>query len=333
MDPRHLELLRLFAEYGSLAAVADLTRRSPSAVSQQVRVAERAFGTRLLESAGRGLRLTPAGAVLAQAGADLAVATEKAEAQWDAFRGSPSGLVRVAALTSAGAFLFGPLLAEFESTPVIVELHDIDVAETSYAQLTAEFDIVIAHSLTGPVPAGAEDLRSVPLVREPIDVAMRSDHRLAADQGPLHPADVADEEWIGVPIGYPFDTVLQAIASIAGHELRVAQRLRDNRLVESILTAGERLALLPRFTTPVGASGIVLRKIAGVESERWITALSSPHRAERLAVRTVIEALQRIASDVAAAHAAPAWADADQRQSQPQLPEALRTMKHTSHMP
>lgn len=304
MDLRHLELLRLFAEYGSLAAVADVTHRSPSAVSQQVRAAERSFGTRLLEPAGRGLRLTPAGAALARAGADLAVAREKAQSDWDAFRGSPSGTVSVAALTSAGAFLFGRLLAELGPTDVHVELHDIDVAETSYADLASEFDIVVAHSLVGPVPAGADGLHSTPLVREPLDVAMARRHRLAAVRGPLRPEDVADEAWIGVPIGYPFDTVLRSISAAAGRELRVTQRLRDNRLVESIVAMSDRLALLPRFTTPVGMSGVVLRPLDGVESRRWITALSSRHRAERRAVRAVTDALTRIAADVGLRHQA-----------------------------
>ena len=49
MELRHLELLRKLADRGTVTAVADATYRPPSAVSQQLRSAERAFGTRLVE--------------------------------------------------------------------------------------------------------------------------------------------------------------------------------------------------------------------------------------------------------------------------------------------
>ncbi|WP_349827871.1 LysR family transcriptional regulator [Brevibacterium litoralis] len=300
MDTRHLELLRLFAEYGSITAVAEVTHRTPSAVSQQVRTAERAFDTRLLEPAGRGLRLTPAGQVLAAGGDHLAVALEQVRARWDAFRTGPRGTVSIAALTSAATFLYAPLLRRFAGTGVDLALHDVDVAEASYADLTREFDIVVGHSLSGPSPADSPDLQVVPLVREPLDVAMAPGHRLAG-RATVTPEDVADEAWIGVPEDFPFDTVLRSIAGAVGRDLRVVQRLRDNHLIESLVAAGSHLAVLPRFTTPE-TDAVVLRPLTGVEARRFVTALCRPHRAQRLAVRAVLDALGEIAEDVAAAH-------------------------------
>ncbi|NUL46227.1 LysR family transcriptional regulator [Cellulosimicrobium funkei] len=298
MDMRHLDLLRLFAEHGSVTAVAATTHRTPSAVSQQLRTAERAFGTRLLEPAGRGLRLTPAGQVLAAGGEHLAVAVEQVRAQWDSFRSGPHGTVTVAALASAATFLYAPLLERFSGTGVELDLHDVDVKETSYAHLTREFDIVVGHSLSGPSPAGSDGLHLVPLVREPLDIAMAPDHRLAAHTE-ITPDDVADEAWIGVPEDYPFDTVLRSLAQAVGRDLCVVQRLRDNRLIEALVGTSDRLAILPRFTTPAPGR-IVLRPLVGVETSRFITALCRPHRAERLAVRAVLDAFRDIAMDVSA---------------------------------
>ncbi|WP_105565134.1 LysR family transcriptional regulator [Microbacterium halophytorum] len=297
MDPRHLELLRLFAAYGSVTAVADVTHRTPSAVSQQLRAAERALGAELLEPSGRGLRLTPAGEVLAAGGERVAVALEQVGAEWDAFRSGPSGPVSVAAFPSAGVFLLAPLVSRFADSGVELSLDDADVAESSYAELTREYDIVIGHSLTGPTPTGGEGLHVVPLAREPLDVAMAPGHRLAA-LGEVSPRDVADEAWIGVPPGYPFDTVLQAIALALGRDLRVEQRLRDNRLIEALVAGGDQLAVLPRFTTP-DAGTVVLRPLAEIEPRRYITALCQPHRAERLAVRSVLDELRRIGAEAA----------------------------------
>ena len=44
MDVRHLDLLRELRDRGTLAAVAAATHRTPSAVSQQLRTAERESG-------------------------------------------------------------------------------------------------------------------------------------------------------------------------------------------------------------------------------------------------------------------------------------------------
>ncbi|MFD6136799.1 LysR family transcriptional regulator, partial [Isoptericola sp. NPDC060257] len=97
MDVRHLELLRELADRGSVTAVARATHRTPSAVSQQLRTAQRELRTPLVEPSGRGLRLTDAGRLLAEGGASVAAALAQVQARWDEFQGEPSGTVTVAA--------------------------------------------------------------------------------------------------------------------------------------------------------------------------------------------------------------------------------------------
>ena len=53
MDVRHLVLLRELAERGSVHDVAAAMHRTPSAVSQQLRTAQRDFGILLVEPDGR----------------------------------------------------------------------------------------------------------------------------------------------------------------------------------------------------------------------------------------------------------------------------------------
>ncbi|MBL7626372.1 LysR family transcriptional regulator, partial [Frankia sp. CN6] len=95
MDVRHLELLSELAARGSVTAVAAATHRTPSAVSQQLRTARREFGVPLVEPRGRGIRLTEAGRLLAEAGRDVARVLAEVQARFDEFRGEPAGLVRV----------------------------------------------------------------------------------------------------------------------------------------------------------------------------------------------------------------------------------------------
>ncbi|WP_304451609.1 LysR family transcriptional regulator [Nocardiopsis sp. YSL2] len=300
MDIRHLELLRELAERGSVTAVAQATYRTPSAVSQQLKTAQREFGAELVEPSGRGLRLTEAGRVLADGGATVATAVERARARWDAFRGEPTGTVAVAALPSAATFLFPEVLRELADTAITLRCADVDLAEVEFADLAADHDIVVAHSLTSVRPAGAEGLTVLPLAREPLDIAMAADHPLA-ERASVSPEDLVDCEWIGVPEGYPFDTVLRMIEQVTGRELRVVQRLVDNRLIEALVASGGQVAVLPRFTTPTTApagGGMVLRALTGLPSARHVSAVLRPDKAERLAVQRVLRSFERVGAQV-----------------------------------
>ncbi|MEN3120974.1 MULTISPECIES: LysR family transcriptional regulator [Janibacter] len=285
MDIRHLELLRDLRERGSLAAVAAATHRTPSALSQQLRTAQRSAGVPLVEPDGRGLRLTEAGALLADGADEVSAAMARVAARLEEHRGAPVGSVRIAGLPSGLTALLPGALTMLAASSVSIEIDDLDLAEHDYAAAAADADIVVAHSLTGEVPAGGEGLRSTVLVREPLDVAVPADHALAG-RSELRPRDVVDETWIAVPEHYPFDTVLERIEAACGRRIDRRLRVRDNQLVAALVASGLGLALLPRYTTRT-TDELALVPLTGVRSARWIVALSRPDRAERAAVRLV----------------------------------------------
>lgn len=293
MDPKHLELLRRLDERGSVRAVAAATFRTPSAVSQQLKAATREFGCALAEPAGRGLRLTAAGKLLAAGGRDVASAIAHVQADWESYLGDAAGEVHLAGLPSALTMLLPSALTQLAAThpAITVATHDVDLAEHEFAGLTADVDIAIAHSLVSPRPVGTDGLTVEPLSREPIDVAVATDHPLA-DRIELSPDDLVDSQWIGVPTGYPFDTILTSIEHVTGRSLNVTQRIRDNRLIEAIVASSSLVALLPRFTTPRDA-GLRLIPLNGVTTTRWIVAVMRPDTAQRAAVTRVLAALRR----------------------------------------
>ena len=294
MDVRHLELLRELSVRGTLAAVAAATHRTPSALSQQLRTAERDMGVTLVEPVGRGLRLTAAGQLLADAADEVCRAHAQVQARLDAARGEPRGRVSIGTLPSAGEALLPDLVDALAGTAIELSLDDFDLAEADFATRTLDADVVIAHSLRGDVPTGAEQLTSRVLAREPIDVALPAGHPLT-DRDTLTPGDLVGTTWIGVPEGYPFDTILLAAEALTGQPLHRVQRLRDNPLIRSLVARGVGLALLPRFTTPTDEH-VVLRPLVGVPARRAVVALCRPDRYARLAVRTVVDELEGIGS-------------------------------------
>ena len=66
LDPRRLQALHAVTTTGSVKEAATQLGYSSSAISQQITALERETGSVLLEPAGRGVRPTPAGELLAQ---------------------------------------------------------------------------------------------------------------------------------------------------------------------------------------------------------------------------------------------------------------------------
>lgn len=295
MDIRRLELLRELADRGSVTAVARATRRTPSAVSQQLKVLEREAGVPLTERSGRGIVLTSAGRALARTAADVATAIERAEALWEDFRSAPRGEVTLTIFPTGGEMLLPGLLTEIDRMPGLTLIcRDLDGLLSEVMDLTADFDIVLADS-PNVLPSWTErGITVVPLMREPLDVAMREGHPLGAKRE-LTPRDLIDETWIGVPEKLPFDRILRGIEAANASPARVAQRIADNGIVESLVAAGHGIAILPRFTTRDRENGIITRPLKGVRSSRLISALMRPDRAERPSVRAVVAALRDVA--------------------------------------
>jgi DNA-binding transcriptional LysR family regulator len=302
MDVNRLELLRELAERGSVTAVARATNRTASAVSQQLKVLEREAGIALTERRGRGIELTGAGRVLAQTAADVAVALERADAVWEDFKHAPRGEVSLSIFESGGQMLLPGVLSDIANVPGL-ELHcsDGDPTNADFSDQVADFDIVVGDS-SGILPSWRDrGLAVVPLFTEPLDVALPETHHLAA-KAALTPRDVANETWIGVPVDYPFDRILVDISATVGHALRVTQRLRDNGIVEALVAAGHGIAILPRYTTREHENGLVTRPLVGVRTERLVSILMRPDRAERPSVRRVVESLKREAHRIEMTH-------------------------------
>lgn len=295
MDVRRLELLRELAERGSITAVAEATLRTASAVSQQLKVLEREAGIPLTERSGRGIVLTSAGRALARTATDVAVALERAEAVWEDFKKAPMGEVTLTTFPTGGRMLLPGLLSAIAEVPgLTLSCTDLDPLHPDFATLTPDYDIVIADA-QGILPSWREKgLAIVPLMVEPLDVALPEGHPLGAKKS-LSPQDLINETWVGVPEGFPYDLILRRIEMMNGAPAQVRQRFLDNGIVESVVASGHGLAILPRFTTRDRENGLITRPLSGVPAVRRIMALLRPDRAERPSVRRVLEELRTVA--------------------------------------
>ncbi|HET6703593.1 LysR family transcriptional regulator [Amycolatopsis sp.] len=293
MDLGRLRTLREFADRGSVTAAARALHCTPSAVSQQLRALQSEVGLPLTEPAGRGLRLTDAGRALVARADEVLAALERAESELDTYRSAPRGRVRIAIFQSAGLMLLPGLLTRVAGYDGLeVDVRDVDMTPAEVPGLVADYDVVVAHRDEHAPEFGSNRLEVVPLLREPLDVALPAGHRLASRRRVELP-ELADERWISVDFGFPVDDVLRSLTIRTGVRPVVVQRINDFRITERLVAAGHGIALLPRYTMDTRrGSGLVGRPLAGIRAARLVEAVCRTGARRRPAVAQVIEELR-----------------------------------------
>lgn len=296
MDERQLQILRELGELGSVSAVAEALRVTPSAISQQLRLLQRSMPVALTERDGRRVVLTEAGQALARAAIEVETALARARHTVTDFAEQPDGEVSLAAFHSAASAFF-PLLLRGLAGPGVprLALADEDVAQDRFPALTRDYDLVLAHRLEHG-PPWPRTVTVSTLLREPLDVALPTGHPLAS-KTLLLPHDVADQPWITVHDGFPLFSTIEAIASVANRRLAIAHRINDFAVAAEAVAAGGGLALMPRWTAREHPD-LVLRPLGAVHARRHIDVLHRPERTARRAVRTVLAELHHAAAEI-----------------------------------
>lgn len=299
MEVRHLRTLRELRDRGSVTAVAEALHLSPSAVSQQLAVLQRGFDVPLTEQRGRMLGLTPAGERLAAAGNEVIEAVARAEQSVRAYRSEPGEPVAVTAFHSAALAWFPELIAQSLADPVgpSVRCRDEDVSISEFVGLAADYDVVIAHRPPAAEPWPSDRVSSVPVLDEPIELALRRDHPLVGRPA-VRLSELAGETWVAAHEGFALEPlVVQALAAGEGNRIEIAHRVNEFNVVAAIIARTGAVGLLPRYTgLPRALSDeIVLRPIHGVSVTRHIDALARPEALARPGVRAVVERIVEIA--------------------------------------
>ncbi|YAL82514.1 LysR family transcriptional regulator [Dermacoccaceae bacterium W4C1] len=293
LEVRHLTLLRELRDAGSVAAAATALHVTPSAVSQQLRSAEKEVGHRLVVPDGRGVRLTEEAQMLAEHAVEVTAALERAQAAVHGLRAGLTGTVTIAALPSIAEYLLPSVLKDLSGSGIDLQVTDRDVSAQDFVGLADAYDLVLGHAV-GPGRPARAGLAMWNLLDEPLDVAVPRSGRWGRRVS-VRAAEVSGEPWIVPPLGFPFRTVLQRLEVAAGVQVRVVQEVLDNRLVEAMVAAGNGVALLPRFTTGPGA-GVRLLAVRDVVAARQVWLMARRDRAERAAVRLVVDAVRAAAA-------------------------------------
>jgi molybdate transport repressor ModE-like protein len=126
LDVTRLRVLDAVARHGSVTAAARELDYSQSSVSHHLARLEVETGAQLLQRAGRGIRLTQAGQLLAGRAAEIIGRIDAADAELSAHVGLTAGRVRLAGFASAISSLVLPAAAELARRHPGLEIGSLD---------------------------------------------------------------------------------------------------------------------------------------------------------------------------------------------------------------
>lgn len=276
-DLRRLALLRDLRERGTLAAVAEAWHYTPSAVSQQFAVLEREAGTALLERAGRGVRLTDAGRLLADHAAVMLAAADAARADLDALHHDVRGVVRAGGLQSAMRRLLIPALARTttEHPDLRVELTEVELEQALPDLRAGALDLAVSDEYDGHPRPRPQGLAVETLHEEPLRLVLPSAHPLARRRTALPMPALRGETWVSSAVGTGHHALVLSICrSLGGYEPDLRHRTNDADVQLELVRDTGAVALLPPLTLPQHDATIAIRRIADAAVSRRLVLIT-----------------------------------------------------------
>jgi len=259
LDVTRLRVLVAVARHGSVTSAAHALNYAQPSVSHHLARLEAETGTKLIQRAGRGIRLTDAGRLLAERAVEVIGRLDAAENELAVFSGLRAGRLRLAAFPSAlGTIVPAAAAILHDRHPGFdLRLTEAEPPEALRMLRAGYVDValIFRHEPddAGPVAdADHDDLREQLLLAEPVHLIM-PDTTVCGGEPPLAmavtelwPADLArlaDQRWIAGCDRCREHLLRQCAA--AGYTPRIAFTTDDFVAVQALVAAGLGVALLP----------------------------------------------------------------------------------------
>ncbi|WP_426504284.1 LysR family transcriptional regulator [Dactylosporangium sp. McL0621] len=236
LDLTRLRVLVAVARHGSVTAAAEALHYAQPSVSHHLARLETETGAQLLQRVGRGVRLTPAGRLLAERGEEILGRLDAAEAELAEHSGLRAGRVRLAAFPSALGSFVPPAAARFTQAHPDVSLEFVEASPPEALRLlrTGEVDLALVFDYGSP--AFPDAVRLTPLFTEELHLVTRP----GASQDLK---DHARSRWIAGCTRCRESLVRRCAA--AGFVPDIAFTTDDYVAVQSLVAAGLGVTILP----------------------------------------------------------------------------------------
>ena len=290
LDVNRLRVIDAVARHGSVTAAAKELHYSQPSVTHHLGRLEAETGAQLLQRVGRGIRLTPAGQLLADRAAEIIGRIDAAGAELSAHVGLNAGRVRLAGFASANGSLVPAAVATLADRHPGLEISLTDTHPLDAIELLrtgkVEVAIIFRYDETEPEPPG---VRLHHLLDDPVYVlSTRRERGLAT---------LRDATWIA---GCErCRSHLLSICADAGFDPRIGYSSDDMVVMQALVAAGLGVA------TQTGLSlrahhidGVVATELPG--SKRHIYAATYGEPPDPPATAALLAALAEAATSAVA---------------------------------
>jgi DNA-binding transcriptional LysR family regulator len=291
LDVTRLRVIDAVARHGSVTAAAKALHYSQPSVTHHLGRLESETGAQLLQRVGRGIRLTPAGRLLADRAAEIIGRIDAAGAELSAHVGLTAGRVRLAAFASAIGSLVPTAAATLASRHPGLEVRLTDTHPPEAIELlrTGKVDVAIIfrYDETEPEPPG---VRLHHLLDDPVYLLSRRRERgLAA---------LRDATWIA-----GCDRCRSHMLSVcadAGFDPRIGFSSDDMVVMQALVAAGLGVATQSGLALRAHhIEGVVATELPG--SQRHIYAATYGEPPDPPATAALLAALAEAATSASSA--------------------------------
>ncbi|MCU0300276.1 MAG: LysR family transcriptional regulator [Candidatus Nanopelagicales bacterium] len=297
LSTRLLLVHRAVVREGSLTAAAHDLGYTVSAVSQQLERLEQQAGMALFEKAGRGVRPTEAGLLLADHAERILHEVGEAQDALANLREGRAGRLRVVTFFSAGESLLPEAIAAMRrELPGLHVRPTVDEEAGALRRLRAgevELVVVVEPFARGRQPD--DDLHRWHLLDDEYRLLLPAEHPLAR-RGTVGIDELADEDWV-VTAG-PIDYVRQTTGAIcrrAGFTPRLAAESDEFPVTQGYVAAGIGVALAPLLALRAVRPGVAVRRLQPPPEPRHIWATTRVPLRDHPPVLRMVEALRAAA--------------------------------------
>jgi len=328
LDVTRLRVLVAVARHGSVTAAAHALNYAQPSVSHHLARLEAETGTKLVQRAGRGIRLTDAGRLLAERAVEVIGRLDAAENELAVFAGLRAGRLRLAAFPSALSTIVPAAAAILHERHPSVDLRlteaeppeavrmlragYVDVAvvfrhEAADSGRTGSRDTLVAPGRASqdddPVQVTEQDdLREQVLLSEAVHLIM-PDTAVCGGEPPLAPAvtelwaadlaRLAEYRWIAGCDRCREHLLLQCAS--AGFTPRIAFTTDDFVAAQALVTAGLGVTLLPGLALRAARNpGVRTARLRG--TRRCVVAVRYGEPPDPPATAVLLDALRLAAS-------------------------------------
>ena len=293
-----LRALHAVSTFGSVTGAAEALRLTPSAVSQQLGKLQRDVGQRLIEPYGRGVRLTPAGTLLAQRAHAILAEVENAESELDRQRNHVIGDLEIAGFATAARAILPQTVARLreQHRQLKLRVSERQPDEAIRLVVAGHLDIALVNDWMNAPLVLPDGVQRVLIMNDPVDLAVPADHPLA-ERSSVELTELSAEPWITWPYGAICHEWLTQTLRQHGLTPEVTHTAEEHQTQLAMVAAGLGIAVMPRLGrgSTEGVSIITLRPAFS----RQIYAIFRTLASERPAIAVTVSAIRDVGQQLA----------------------------------